>query len=202
MPPLHITVYDAPDEDVLCNKPCKISKSVGIQLENNTVHPIWHVKDMSAADRSNLWYGRQYIHRVEDSIVPILRKINNGVDVPESDFETTRGLEVYTQDVGMYRHEHKLHYREAVLQEYNRQRSVGIQDNERLAEVSLDLSRVSTEDALELAIEDEEFANLHLESVGEELYAEQQANRLAVRICSWFHGLGVYPRLKPRQLSL
>jgi hypothetical protein len=124
------------------------------------------------------------------------------VDVPESDFETTRGLEVYTQAVGMYRHEHKLHYREAVLQECNRQRSVGIQDNERLAEVSLDLSRVSTEDALELAIEDEEFANLHLESVGEELYAEQQANRLAVRICSWFHGLGVYPRLKPRQLSL
>jgi hypothetical protein len=192
MPPLWITVYDAPELDSLGECYPSSSKSlntVRIDLGANQTRSIPHHRDMNDDEKEDIWYTRYDIKQAQSSLHHLLHRLNSGLVVPESDSQTKRGSEVYISAGLRCRKQQRQQHIQAVLGEQRRQEETELVEEEELAFVARLHSRLSVDKALRMAVGDEEFANQSANQATSLLPFERQVeSRVAVRFCSWWQG--------------
>ena len=133
----------------------KRKRTIRFQLESIEVHPIPHIDDLSEDEVNDVWYEREDYERMKQALVPVIRRIMKGERVAETNQETARGLEFRTREGAMKRQHNKLDSINAVLDEQDRQKTMGIDDDEKLREIYLSRSAHCLQEARELGMKDE-----------------------------------------------
>ena len=169
MPPQSSTFYDV-DEPVL-SEVCtnltktKAKKTLRIELDRNEVFLVPHIDDMSENDILTIWYDRPDYDEMKQTFIPIIKKMMRGAKVEETDSETVRGLEYRTRDGALKRQHNKTHSIHAVLDEQERQVSLGVHDVEKISEIYVGTSQHCALSARDLGEMDEEFVRFQMESI-------------------------------------
>jgi hypothetical protein len=109
-------------------------RQVQFSLESNQVFPVVHIKDMDKSDIHETWYCEQNSELMKRDIIATLTKIARKIHVEETNEETVRGLEYQTTQGDLHREENKCMAHKAVFMEQDRQRMVGVPDEELLAQ--------------------------------------------------------------------
>jgi hypothetical protein len=168
MPPQAILVCDHSDSVNSSDRTglVRSKKRVRIELEYNIVFDVPHIDDMSDADVAAIWYEKQDYELMKQSFIPVIKKLMRGAKVEESNNETARGLEFRTRDGAMQRQKNKIQSVQTVLDEQDRQFSVGLYDVEKISELYATFAQPCLILARDLAVEDENFvkANISLSS--------------------------------------
>eukprot|EP00977_Amphora_coffeiformis_P023467 scaffold13449_cov188-Amphora_coffeaeformis.AAC.2 len=159
MPPQLRNVYDAeaPVLSEVCADLIKVKKTVRIEVDSNEVFLVPHIDDMSEEEILTIWYDRPDYDLMKQSFIPILRKMMRGTNIEETDKETVRGLEYRTREGALKRQHNKVHSIHAVLDEQERQLSLGIHDVEKISEIYGGASQHCSMSARDLGEMDEEF---------------------------------------------
>jgi hypothetical protein len=132
-------------------------RQVRFSLESNQVFPILHINDMDASDIHERWYGEQDGELMKRDIMAVVYKMRNNIKVEEtSDEETVRGLECQTWQGESHREENKSMAHDAVLMEQDRQRMVGVPDEELVAQAYYNVSFRCQVAAFKLGLRDEQ----------------------------------------------
>ena len=137
----------------------KRKRKIEFRLRDNTIHPIPHVDDLPEEEVNAVWYEREDYDRMKQALVPVIRRLMKGEKVAENNNETARGLEFRTREGAIRRQHNKLDSINAVLDEQDRQKTMRINDDEKLREIYLSRSAHCLEEARELGMKDEHAMN-------------------------------------------
>lgn len=147
----------------VCNDLIKDKKTVRVDLDRNEVFPVPHIDDMTDEEVWTIWYDRPDYDQMKQSFIPIIRKMMRGGRVEESDSETTRGLEYRTREGALKRQHNKIESIHAVLDEQERQVSLGVHDVDKIAEAYVEVFRHCVLSARDLGEMDEEFVKYSMQ---------------------------------------
>jgi len=159
-------MYDAEDPllSEVCTDQINAKKTVRIEVDYTKVFPVPHIDDMSEEEILSIWYDHTDYDIMKQSIIPLLKKMMRGARIDETDSETVRGLEYRTREGALKRQHNKVNSINAVLDEQDRQLSLGIHDVQRICEIYVDSSRHCALSARDLGEMDEEFVRSYMES--------------------------------------
>jgi hypothetical protein len=132
-------------------------RQVRFSLESNQVFHIVHINDMDASDIHETWYGQHDDELMKRDIKAVVYKMMNNIKVEEtSDEETVRGLECQTREGESHRQKNNSMAHDAVLMEQDRQRVVGVPDEELVAQAYYNVSYHCQVAAFNLGLRDEQ----------------------------------------------
>lgn len=138
---------------------------VKFQLRANKIYPITHIEDMEEDLVRSIWYEKRDYDGIKNKLIPDIRKLMKGEEVPESNRSTARGLEYRTRKGALKRQSNKQEGTSAVMMEQRRQRDENIRDDELLAEVFRGVSSHCQDSAYALALRDEAFVRNDLDKM-------------------------------------
>ena len=167
MPPQSRSVFDL-DEQVLgsddYSQYTKVKKNVRIKVEKNEIFDVPHIDDMTDQEIAIIWYDRPDYDEMKMSFIPIIKKMMRGAKIEETDSETTRGLEFRTKEGALRRQHNKVQSIHSVLDEQDRQLTLGIHDVEKISEIYVETTQHCKVSARDLGEADAEFVRSCTES--------------------------------------
>jgi hypothetical protein len=137
-----------------------------------SVRPITHVKDMPQEMIRTIWYDKKDFEQIKKGFAPTVR-IMSQIDPNIDDEEhCSRGLEYRTRVGANARREQKWNALNAVLDEQDRQREMGICNTDLLCQIYLTENLLSRLNALQLGKQDEEAARI--------VYCHSRSNEMII----------------------
>lgn len=106
-------------------KPRKSKRRVTFDTKANQVFTVQCRRDFSKKECANIWYQEDEFQRTIMALIPIVNLMAAGVVIPETDNQTTRGLEFRTRNGSAIRKQNKVASIDAVLDEQDRQLEKG-----------------------------------------------------------------------------
>jgi hypothetical protein len=127
------------------------NRKLCFSLESNQSFPIPHIDDMNDEEVDAIWWEDEVYDATNSEVLLLVQKLIKGEKIEENNDQTSRGLENLTQ----LAFNHRRVAVTVVLNEQERQRDEGVQNDERLAEVYRNVSSHVQEAAYALALKDE-----------------------------------------------
>jgi hypothetical protein len=128
--------------------------------ETVSVRPITHMKDMSQEMIRRIWYDKKDFEKIKKGFAPTVRIMSHVDPKVDDDEHCSRGLEYRTRVGANARRELKWNALNAVLDEQDRQRAMGINNSDLLCQAYVAENRLSRLNALKLGIQDEDAAKI------------------------------------------
>mmetsp|Transcript_13784 Transcript_13784/g.32067 ORF Transcript_13784/g.32067 Transcript_13784/m.32067 type:complete len:195 (+) Transcript_13784:83-667(+) len=125
-----------------------------------TIRLIPDADDLSDEEYKAVWYRKHEFRRIRQEFQPTVTELTYGVYSGDDDEQCKRGLEYRTQEGARRRKTNKKNARIAVLEEQDRQRSLGIVDPVALRKASVAESYFCSEEASAFGTADAEDAAL------------------------------------------
>lgn len=126
--------------------------------ETVSVRPIPHVDNIPADEVAAVWFCKKDFEDMKKSFATTLRLIAYGEFKADDAEHCARGLEFRTRAGALARRENKWNALNAVLDEQDRQRELGINNDKLLSQIYITENRLCRQSALELGRQDEEEA--------------------------------------------
>jgi hypothetical protein len=150
----------------LKTKPSGTERRRVLFKETVSVRPITHIDDMSEERIHAVWYDKKDFEDIKKGIVSTVRLMmscqegngDSSSSVIDNEEHCSRGLEYRTRDGASARRENKWNALNAVLDEQDRQKELGIQNEKLLSQIYITENRRSRLNALQLGIQDENAA--------------------------------------------
>lgn len=101
-----------------------------VDLEANQVFPVLHLNDMTQQEIDDSWYSDNEYNGMKKDLIAVVKRMNKGQKIVETDQHTTRGLEIRTKQGYRVRQFNKKVALEAVLDEQHRQAEKNIWDDD------------------------------------------------------------------------
>lgn len=119
------------------------------------VRPIKHVDNMTDEELDDVWYNRDDFDGFKMSFLRIVKLLSSGAYLGDDENNCARGLEGRTREGAFLRKANKYHGRQAVLYEQQRQRSLGINDDNLISKAYIVENLRCRLTALEMGIQDQ-----------------------------------------------
>ena len=126
--------------------------------ETVSVRPITHVDNIPADEVAAVWFCKKDFEDMKKSFATTLRLMAYGEFKADDEDHCARGLEFRTRAGALARRENKWNALNAVLDEQDRQRELGISNDKLLSQIYITENRLCRQSALDLARSDEEEA--------------------------------------------
>jgi hypothetical protein len=146
----------------LKSKPSGTQRRRVLFKETVSVRPITHIDDMSDERIQAVWYDKKDFEDIKKGIVGTVRLMMSCQEgdgesscVIDNEEHCSRGLEYRTREGASARRENKWNALNAVLDEQDRQKELGIQNEKLLCQIYVTENRRSRLHALQLGIQDE-----------------------------------------------
>jgi hypothetical protein len=123
--------------------------------ETVSVRPITHVDNIPTDEVAAVWFCKKDFEDMKKSFATTLRLIAYGELKGDDSEHCARGLEFRTRVGALARRENKWNALNAVLDEQDRQRELGISNDKLLSQIYITENRLCRQSALELARRDE-----------------------------------------------
>lgn len=119
------------------------------------VRPIKHVDNMTDEELDDIWYNRDDFDGFKMSFLRIVKLLSSGAYLGDDENNCARGLEGRTREGAFLRKANKYHGRQAVLCEQQRQRNLGINDENFISKAYIVENLRCRLTALERGIQDQ-----------------------------------------------
>jgi len=136
-------------------KPSQVPKRRVTFKQVVAVRPIKHVDNMTDDELDDVWYNRDDFDGFKMSFLRIVKLLSSGAYLGDDENNCTRGLEGRTREGAFLRKANKYHGRQAVLFEQQRQRSLGINDENLISKAYIVENLRCRLTALEKGIQDQ-----------------------------------------------
>ena len=126
--------------------------------ETVSVRPITHVDNIPEEEIAAVWFCKKDFEEMKRSFANTLRLIAYGEFRGDNEDHCARGLEFRTRAGALERRENKWNALNAVLDEQDRQKELGINNDKLLSQIYITENRHCRQAASKLALRDEEEA--------------------------------------------
>ena len=130
--------------------------------ETVSVRPITHVDNIPDEEIAAVWFSKKDFEDIKKSIATTLRLIAYGEFQGDDETHCVRGLEFRTRAGALERRENKWNCLNAVLDEQDRQKELGINNDKLLSQIYITENRLSRQASLKHGLHDQlEAMELH-----------------------------------------
>jgi hypothetical protein len=159
------TFCDNRDEEEVKHNDTYYSATTSIRFSSIVaIHSVSSLSTYTKKERNSCWYSDAAIEKSTERRNKILARIEAGK--PATSKQTYRGLETHTKQGTDDVSEHINRMIAAVINEEDRQWSIGINDEDRISRISQQISKTKVAEALQAAKQDDDDATaIHFDSL-------------------------------------